>query len=413
MGSLLIPKNDLRLRTKGNMFPRVQAQQGAAMKSFMNLGPCFPYLIRAGNTFTPGDFDGDGRVEVASFCPTNTSLNILSYFTYAEQNSAWINATSPQLVNAWACAGSVPAASQSGTSWTLQAGDSYLRIRLKGATSAGVRPADSLIVFRPGPPDTWQSQLGVLQWTGQQMQTMFVSDVGVLAPGTPGINANDTLVAADIDGDGWEELIIYSPDDQWVFTVRWTGTTFELISKQQDKVGTHWPIGHNDIYFAGCRIQRGEQSGQDQVVAFNPQSLLVSLLYYYEQGVFASSPVYYIPAQSSNPSIFAANLEGEGRRQLVVYGNANDLMYVQWLWYSESFFSTSPPTGIVKTGDVLVPANLAGTGHDYLFKFNGTDCSAAVYSVPNFTSLEPEWSSTDNTISGAGLNPNVQFYVAD
>jgi hypothetical protein len=39
-----------------------------------------PYLIRSANTF--GDFDGDGRYEVASFCLANNSLNILSNWRF-------------------------------------------------------------------------------------------------------------------------------------------------------------------------------------------------------------------------------------------------------------------------------------------------------------------------------------------
>jgi len=376
------------------------------MKSYMTLGPCFPYLIRAGNTFTPGDFDGDGRVEIASFCSTNQSLNILSYFTYAEQNSAWINATTPQLANAWACAATVPAASPSGTAWTLQAGDSYLRIRLQGAGSAGARPADSLIVFHPGPAHAWQAQLAVLQWNGSQMQTMFVSQVGMLTRGV-GITSNDQLVAADIDGDGWEELLIYSPDDQWVFTLRWTGTTFEVIGAQQYNVGANWSIGHDDVYLAGCRLQ----NGADQIVAFNPDTRMLTTLYL-ANGMLVSNPPTRVIFLYSNPSIFAANLAGPGREQLVIYGNSGGgpfaLAYMQWFPQANSFIQTTPENIDLGFLSALQPAALVGPDTEYLVAFNNQTSTVSVFSA-----LELAWTGAGSIPGSVVLNPNDVFYVAD
>src|SRR3954469_15382562 len=115
------------------------------MKSYTQLAPCFAYLVRSGNTITPGDFDGDGRLELASYCPTNNSLNVVTYFTYADLDPRWSSATQGQLINAWACIQTVPAGpsltNQAG--WTLRSDDVYFPAKLAGGA------ADFLVVFNP------------------------------------------------------------------------------------------------------------------------------------------------------------------------------------------------------------------------------------------------------------------------
>ena len=372
------------------------------MTYFKDLGTAFPYMIDADNSFTPVDLDGDGRMEIASYGPFAHSLNILSYAEGQVASSA------PQLVNAWACTQTVPASSQSGTAWALQAGDSYYRVRLPGAASAGTGPADSLIVFHRGVLGDGQARLGVLQWTGQQMETMFVSQAGSLIQGL-GLNANDQFLAADIDGDGWEELVIFSPDDLWLFTLRWTGTTFEVISGQQNSIGPAWQMSYTDIYLAACRLE----SGADQIVAFDPRSGGTLTTLYLSNGALVSNPITGVIHFFVNPNVFAANLNGRGRTQLVVYGNNGQagasfsMAYLQWFPQAKGFIETTPniDLGVLSS---LQPAAFVGQDTEYLFAFNNQNPST----VSVFSALKSLWSST-GSVPGAGINPNDVFYVAD
>ena len=115
-------------------------------KSYMNLGPVVPYLIRGANTLTAGDVDGDGRVEIASYCPTNNTLNILSYFEYGDASPSWATpAGAPangQMINAWACMQTIPPNASLVNGWALQPGDQYFAAKLTGG-------AAFLVIFNP------------------------------------------------------------------------------------------------------------------------------------------------------------------------------------------------------------------------------------------------------------------------
>lgn len=92
------------------------------MQNYLKLGPTTPYLIRSANTFCAGDFDGDGRVEVASYCPANKSLNILSYFEYSDVSPQWAGQP-PQMVNAWSCMATIPPATGVALNWIERSAD--------------------------------------------------------------------------------------------------------------------------------------------------------------------------------------------------------------------------------------------------------------------------------------------------
>ena len=367
------------------------------MTYFKDLGS-FPYAIDKTNSFIPVDLDGDGSVEIASYRRADQSLNILSY-RGGPSGAA-------QLVSAWACAQDVPAAAPSGPAWTFQTGDNYYRFRLPVPVAAGKRAPESLIVFAPAPDG--QAQLGVLQWNGRRLETVFVSKPGELIPYL-GLNPSDQFFAADIDGDGWDELIIFSAIDLYLFTLRWTGSAFELISSQHNTIGS-WQMSSSDNYQVGCRREVG---GADQIIAFNAATPNVAT-FYLSGGALACGPIF---RGGSSGSYFAANLEGSGRRQLVVFGNNGagpfQMMYLQWLWYSQSFMPTWPSNQILGNLSWLYRVNFTGSPPNYLFKFDASTSSIAIYSVPNFTSLELKWSVTGSIPGNVGLNPNDRFIVAD
>jgi hypothetical protein len=373
------------------------------MKSYLELGPCIPYLVRAGNTFTGGDFDGDGRQEIASYCPANNSLNILSYFLYGDVTPGWAAASAGQLVNAWACTQSVPPgpALSPATGWTLQNGDQYFGAGLTGSP-------DSLFVFSPS-----RAMVGVLQWAGQQMQTLFVSPANQIMTGV-GLNAADQFIFADIDGDGCQEVIMYSPNDRWLFTLKWNAgqASFETLSAQQSEIqGEYpWPIGQQTIYL---KIHPIAGAG-DMIVGFDPNALNICLIDYASQ-LAVLWPVQKVSFPFGFPSMLVADVDGDGADEVVISGNdgdsAFDVLVLKWDPSAQAFATLVTPTSVGFL-DGLFPVDLGGTGSD-LFLFDHEASTASVFALSG-SSLVWKWTSSGTVMAPyVGMNPADQFYAAD
>jgi hypothetical protein len=372
------------------------------MKSYTQLAPCFAYLIRAGNTMTPGDFDGDGRVEIASYCATNNSLNMLAHFTYADVDPRWAAATQGQLINAWACLQAVPAdpALDNAAPWTLQGGDVYLSAKLAGGA------ADFLVVFSPS-----RAMLGVLQWSGQQLQTEFVSPQGSLEPGV-GFNAQDQFIVADIDGDGCDELVVYSPNDQWLFTLKWANGGFTCLTRQQYAAG-QWPISSTDIYVKACQLPGGAW----QIAAYNKNNnCSVTCLYLSGDQLLAQTTtnLKWPPFPDMIACGFATeeNQPDPGLHTLVFYEQeSNAYTPVYLIWSGAEPMWLTPDQVQISGAEQLLPAGLLGQGNDYLFSFDGPNLIASVSSQ-----LSVVWTtgvSTGQIAPGVGLNAGDLFCVAD
>jgi hypothetical protein len=381
------------------------------MQSYTKLGPCVPYLIRPGNTITPGDFDADGRVELASYCANNNSLNVLAYFTYADLDPRWSAATKGQLINAWACIQTVPADTSlaNPVAWTLQTGDVYFTAKLAGGN------ADFLIVFSPS-----RAMLGVLQWSGQQLQTEFISTQETLAAGV-GLNAQDQFIAADVDGDGCDELVMYSPNDCWLFTLKWENGGFSCLARQQNQAG-QWTISSSDIYAKACQLP----SGADQIAAFNQvNNGALTCLYLTQQNgryqLAAQIGTAVLPpfAPFANVGMIATGFVFNGAQPdpglhtLVFYPKQNlasyPPVYMIWAEGEPMWTSFTPDQISVQNISALLPIGFLGKGNDYLFAFDSQNTYVSV-----FSELGPVWNNNSGPIAPyVGLNANDLFYSAD
>ena len=268
------------------------------MNSYMNLGPTVPYLIRNANTFCAGDFDGDGRVEIASYCPGNNSLNILSYFQYTDISSQW--SAPPQMINAWNCVATIPAVTGGANGWTLRGDDRYFSARLTGA-------APLLVIFSPSTPS-----LGLVQWNGSAMQLIWYS-AGQSAPYC-GLNSADNFYVADVDGDGEDELVQYSPNDQYLFVLKFDGQSFTYISSSHQTVGP-WTMSSDDTYIPAHLVP----GAADQLVVFKYLGTSACVLSYNAGSLTGvMSPID--PGMMINlPPITAVDVDGDGLDEIAVY----------------------------------------------------------------------------------------------
>lgn len=362
------------------------------MKSYVEkLAPAFPYLVRSGNTFCAGDFDGDGRVEVASYCSANNTLNILSYFTYADASPMWIAATDGQLVNAWGCVQTIPAGPNVVNAWQLSSDDSYLAVPFSGS-------AASLVLFNPS-----SKMIGVAEWSGNQMQLAWSSQ-GTSAPYC-GLASDDQFFAADLDGDGNDELVQYSPSNQYLFGMLWTGAGFTVISDSHGTAGS-WTLSPTDTLLAAHLVS----GTADQIVALNFEKQAAGVLTY-GNGQLNGPSVALPGTMPSGSTAFAADVDGDGLDEIVIWSAENATFPLVIKWNGAGFDSIiDTSTQFVAYGNML-PLRVLGS-KTLLFGYALTPSSCLV-GIATVTGSGADMWRADTIPGYVGLNPSDVFCVAD
>ena len=159
------------------------------------------WQLRAGDRFLPADLDGDNQAELIVVSPDGQWVGVV------EQQAGALVLTS--LLNGWINPPGLPGAN----GWQLRAGDRFIPADLDGDNQA------ELIVVSPD--GQW---VGVVEQQAGALVLTSLLNGWINPPGQPGANgwqlrAGDRFLAADLDGDGQAELIVVSPDGQWVGVV--------------------------------------------------------------------------------------------------------------------------------------------------------------------------------------------------
>ena len=94
--------------------------------------------------------------------------------------------------------------------WDLNAGDRFFVADVDNDN------ADELVVVSPN--GQW---IGILEFQGDRFQATWIGNDWVNPPGVTGpngwdLNAGDQFFVADVDGDGAAELVVVSPNGQWI-----------------------------------------------------------------------------------------------------------------------------------------------------------------------------------------------------
>jgi hypothetical protein len=366
------------------------------VKSYVEyLGQTFPYLIRSANTFVAGDVDGDGRVEVASYCAVNNSLNVVSYFEYADASPMWAAATSGQMINAWGFLQTIPPGPNAVAGWTLSSDDQYYPVEFAGGTA-------SLVVFNPA--TLW---IGVVQWSleGGQMQLVWASQ-GSSAKYC-GLGAADQFFAADLDGDGNQELVQFSPQDQYLFGMAWNGAGFTLVSDSHLTAGP-WTLSSTDILLP-ARVSAGTA---DQILAFSTTAASAAVLTF-SGGALGGTVVNLASGIPAGAKVFAADVDGDGLDEIVAYRSwlAGDLLVLKW---NGSAFDVlvQPPSPVNQASQsVMVPLRVSGSG-SVLFEYTPINETVSVRTV-NASGASIVWSSASTIPGSVWLSAADRFCVAD
>ena len=211
-----------------------------------------------------GDFDGDGSEEMIVFCPDASDFYVIGW-------------EGGQAYGLYSAPGAVIGSSSSNI--TLRAGVQFHAADLTGSG------ADQLIIYNPA-----TTELSIVQFNinsnGAWTASILYNVSGALVPNV-GLNALDQLTFGDLDGDGAEEIFMYSPADAWVFVLQWNGAALELVTSNQSTLPTvsgfnTWSIGQTTTSSAMDRYWPVDLDGNgtDEIVAYSPLSSSLGIVRY-------------------------------------------------------------------------------------------------------------------------------------
>lgn len=268
--------------------------------------------IQAGDTIIAADFDGDGSDELFIYNLNSLNWGILKWYTNPDTN-----ASEMQMIYSVSVAQAPSSPTQNQLTWQASAADQYFVIpKISGLittlpakasglwlynsqnTSLGMISYSSSpqefqqwFTFPGGTLSGWQLQqnnppsnqffpgmfasatapsiavydpqdqyIGLFQWNGTNNFTMGPAQGGSV--GHWNLQSGDQIQVADLNGDGIDEIFIYSPQSKDIAVFEWKTSEFQSYAITPGTIGTaptDWSIGNSDKYYcvnspSGTRI---------------------------------------------------------------------------------------------------------------------------------------------------------------
>jgi hypothetical protein len=164
-------------------------------------------------------------------------------------------------------------------------------------------------------------------------------------PGTPTWDMvdDDVFLAADVDGDGIDEIVVFEPTNGWLGVLKWWQGALYLwwavqtaVPLQAGGQGIPWAIGPGDTYLA-ARFGIGP-AGAVSIVACNAWNGTFGVLSWTSAGLVTVSQLsgsVYGPGGASWPlssadQVSIINLTGDGTDAVLFYTTLGALGVLQW-----------------------------------------------------------------------------------
>jgi hypothetical protein len=284
--------------------------------------------------------------------------------------------------------------------------------------------------------DLWT---GVLAWQGGALVPVWMSPSPL--SGTAGVgdwfrSPEDCLFAADVDGDGHAEVLIANsqwPGAGWTGLLKWQDGALVPVWMTSGPLSS--PVG--DWRGGGIVIADVDGDGQDEWVGYlnlvptDPwtEALWTGVLKW--QGG-ALVPIWMSPSPLSGTGeewvrnfqdiFLAADVDGDGRAEIVVYNNVDlSTGVLKWqggalvpVWINSGPLS-GPGLVWERGADEFFAADVDGDRQDELVVFNYNWTGVLKW---DGTALVPVWLDSDGTLSGGpdlnwDRNANDGFLTAD
>lgn len=217
--------------------------------------------------------------------------------------------------------------------------------------------------------------IGVIKWNASGLAPTWMVTGRIQGTGMHWSRGIDTFHAADIDGDGRDEIVIANNQNGWIGVLKWIGSALAPVWMVTGRIqgnGMHWSRGSDLFYVADV-----DGDGLDEIVIVNNQNGWIGVL---KWNGAALAPVWMVTGRiqgngmhwSRGQDIFhVADVDGDGRDEILIANNQNGWIGVlKWngtalspVWMITG--RVQGPGGHWSRGlDQLVPADLDGDGRD-------------------------------------------------
>ena len=231
---------------------------------------------------------------------------------------------------------------------------------------------------------------------------------------------NDYMILADVDGDGQQEVLIANNNNGAIGILKWSGGNLRPIWIDSDGrlpgVHVHWSRGADDFHAADI-----DGDGQDEIIVSNAETNTTGILKWVGG---ALTPIWInndgrLPGNgvhwSRGTDVFKAIQTGQGPRQDVLVFNfeSGAIGVLRWTANALTPIHVNPNgiSGNPQEVSLPVPVDLDGDGLDELWC--GTNSANSVVCKWNGTGFEVIWRDRTGRIPGEGIHwsrgPNDQF----
>lgn len=253
-----------------------------------------------------GDFDGDGRDDVL----IQNGNDLAIYRTNSGPN---------RLERVWTANNVVPSAPGSGYWWTLSAGDQFYVADFNGDGKDDVYIVNTV---------SWGTKyIGMLQSNGTGLETVI--HYGSTIPGYGYIGAKDEWFVADFDGDGKQDLYLFSGSSwgtKYMGLLKSSGTALAGVVRYDANI-PGWIMGAADKYY----VADFDGDKKHDLYVFNGTNWggtkYLGMLK--SSGTAISDIKLYTNALASgwnmgpNDAHFVGDIDGDGKQDLYVFNGTD------------------------------------------------------------------------------------------
>lgn len=172
-------------------------------------------------------------------------------------------------------------------------------------------------------PDLWT---GLLKWHAGALQLIWMSNTPLAGPVKWDRSAEDGFFAADVDGDGQDEVVVYNVFNGTIGLLKWQDGALQPIWKSGNPISGpagDWNFGQYDA-FTPADV---DGDGCKEIIICNPEPDFSTAIVKWQDGALV--PVWMSTGPLSGPAgnwdhgsgyvFLAADLDGDHQQELITY----------------------------------------------------------------------------------------------